>query len=102
MDQTVKEQAFVLKALLAAAHVVTSVAAIDTMSRAGLGFDYGRAASCALAMSQISLASMWIVAGQTRPLFRWGTLFGLFAFWLPQLWRDLDDNYVLLNNLIWQ
>jgi hypothetical protein len=103
MNDPAQDQPFVLKALLAAAHLVTSVAAAESMSKGvDLDFDLARLVGCALAMSQISLASIWVVMGRSRVVFRWGALITLYGFWSHFLWRPFEDNYVVLNNMVWQ
>src|SRR5688500_2487762 len=102
MNQPTQDPAFILRALLAAAHITASIAAAEAMSRFDAAVDPPRLVCFALAMAQISLASIWVVTGRTLALLRWGALIALFGLWLPLLWRDFEDNYVLLNNMVWQ
>ncbi len=103
MDQPAKDHAFVLRALLAAAHIVASIAAAEAMpGPTDVGFDYARQATYTLAWSQISLACIWVVMGQTLVLIRWVALLTVFGFWLPLQWRPFENNFVPLNIMVWQ
>jgi hypothetical protein len=103
MNQQAREHAFVLAALLAAAHMLVSITAVEAMSKSTtIDFDYARIVSYALAMSQISLAAIWAVVGRTMVLLRWGALVVLYAVWSSLLWRPFEDIFVPLNSLVWQ
>jgi predicted secreted protein len=100
MNQPAKDHAFVLRALLAAAHIVTSIAAVEArLGSINLSIDL---ACYTLALSQISLAGIWVVMGRSLTVVRWSALIALFGLWLPLLWRPFEDNYLLLNGMAWQ
>jgi hypothetical protein len=103
MNQPAQDHAFILRALLAAAHITGSIAAAEAMpGPTDGGFDYARQATYALAWSQVSLACLWVVMGQTFVLIRWVALVTVFGFWLPLQWRPFENNFVPLNIMVWQ